>query len=137
MVDGIPDSYAISNGFDLDHIKGANKDDSLKGATSRIRGASLPSSISTFVKPYLEGKDVYTRADKNSSKATPPEAEYAIAANFVARNADGNPFTTADTGQSESFLSDIVAQNQINSIKGLDLAPENEGNFGPGGISFG
>lgn len=113
MVDGIPDSYAISNGFDLDHIKGASKDDSYKGATSRIRGTALPPSISSFVKPYLEGKDIFTSSDKNLNKANPSEAENAIAANFVARNTDGNPFTMADTGQRKSYLSDIVTENQM------------------------
>ncbi len=138
--ESIPDNFAasqITTGYDIRTIAGEKKDTSLKANKSPIKGTALSSS-SNFLKPI---SDTFTSSDGKNLKLPSAgelgQAVYASAVNFIERNVDGDPFKLADTGQSESFLSDIVAQNQINAIKGLDLAPENEDNFGPGGVSFG
>lgn len=137
----IPDNFAasqITTGYDIRTIAGENKDTSLKANKSSIKGTGLPSS-SNFLKPI---SDSFTSSDgknlKLPSSGELGQAMYASAVNFVERFADGNIFELADTGQSQSFLTDIAAKNDmLQAIKGMDLVPENEGNFGPGSVSFG
>lgn len=125
---------AINANHDLNSVTAKPNNETLMGKSTTGTRLPLMNLIENAIGPYLT-QDTF--GAKKLEKADPQQAEYAIAANYVARsNNEGDPFKNeGDTGHTESSMSVIASEGYLNKVL-ANIFPENESNSGFRGVDI-